>query len=239
MRQTIFLIYLKNVNYELVNYKTVSVMKTSKQIEIDFWKKKTKTYIRLNDNTQINDCSLIPARKIPTDITVSKKLSNKITISISNNHNNENRFFCCSFYYEKTQIFGHFSNYADTVRLFNTIYENFEKDNSEIRKILKPIKVKEQEYLAIVTAIKTYVTNMMNDTEYKWKLDEQETVTILKVQLNSPRIIEIEIFHKTFINHPELFEKNKILNSIKKIDEAFEENILPVNIVNNISGRKI
>lgn len=212
-------------------------MKTLKQKEIDFWKKTIKKYLKFNENSQINDVSLISVKKIPSDITVSKKLSDKITISISNNHKTESGFFYFSFFYEKSEIFGVFSSYRENVRLFNIIYENFEKDNAEIKKILKPIKVKEQDYLSVVTAIKTFVTNMMNDTGYKWQLDEHETMTSLQIKLNSPRIIEIEIHHKVFINHPELFDKDKLLNSIKSLDEVFEYNYIPINIINNIYGK--
>ena len=211
-------------------------MKTSKQIEIDFWKKKIKKYLKLNENSKIHDGSLIPVRKIPTDITVSKKLSDRITISISNNHKNESGFFYFSFFYEKSEIFGLFSSYNETVRIFNIIYENFKNDKAEIKNILKPIKVKEQEYLTIITAIRMYVSNMLNHTGYKWQLDEHETMTNLQIKLNSPRIIEIEIHHKAFINHPELFDKDKIFKSIKKIDEALNNNFLPVSITNTSYG---
>ena len=210
-------------------------MKTLKQMEIDFWKKTIKKYLKFNENSQINDVSLISVKKIPSDITVSKKLSDKITISISNNHKTESGFFYFSFFYEKSEIFGVFSSYRENVRLFNNIYENFEKDNAEIKKILKPIKEKEQDYLSAVTSIKMFVTNMMNDTGYKWQLDEHETMTSLQIKLNSPRIIEIEIHHKAFNKHPELFDKDKILNSITKIDDALKNNYLAINIINKSS----
>lgn len=58
----------------------------------------------------------------------------------------------------------------------------------------------------------------------------------LHIKLNSPRIIEIEIHHKAFINHPELFDKDKIFKSIKKIDEALNNNSLLVSITNTSYG---
>ena len=91
-------------------------MKTLKQMEIDFWKKTIKKYLKFNENSQINDVSLISVKKIPSDITVSKKLSDKITISISNNHKTESGFFYFSFFYEKSEIFGVFSSYRENVR---------------------------------------------------------------------------------------------------------------------------
>ena len=214
-------------------------MKSSTQIEIDFWKKKIKSYIKTNEQTRsINNNTLIPASKIPTDITVSKKLSDKITISISNNHKNENGFFCFSFYFSNNKIFGRFSNYSNTVSLFNNIYENFNKDNFELQEKIKPVIIKEQEYLTILTAIKTFVNNMMNGTEYDWKIVEYESMTVLQIKLKSPRIIEIEIHHKAFIKHPELYDKDKIFNSIKNINDAFENVFLPVNIINDIYSKK-
>lgn len=213
-------------------------MKTSYEIEIDFWKKKIKSYIKTNEQTHpINNKALIPASKIPTDITVSKKLSDKITISISNNHKNENGFFCFSFYFNNNKIFGRFSNYNEAVNLFNSIYGNFKTDNTELKEKIEPIVLKEQEYLSILTAIKTFVNNMMNGAEYDWKIIEYESMTVLQIKLKSPRIIEIEIHHKAFIKHPELYDKDKILNFVKKINEAFENIFLPVNIINDIYGK--
>lgn len=204
-------------------------MKSSTQIEIELWKKKIKNYIKTNEQTSFNSKALIPINKIPTDITVSKKLSDKVTISISNNHKNENGFFCFSFYYNNYKIFGRFSNYNDAVNLFNSIYENFKKDNSEIQKKIKPIVLKEQKYLSILTDIKSFANNMMNGSGFEWKIIEYENITVLQIKLNSPRIIEIEIHHKAFTNHPELFNEDKILNSIIKINEALENVFLPVN----------
>lgn len=212
-------------------------MKSSTQIEIEFWKKKIKNYIKTNEQASFNSKALIPVNKIPTDITVSKKLSDKVTISISNNHKNENGFFCFSFYYNNKKIFGRFSNYKDAVNLFNSIYENFKKDNSEIQVKIKPIVLKEQEYLSILTEIKSFANNMMNGSGFEWKIIEYENITVLQIKLNSPRILEIEIPHKAFTNHPELFNEDKILNSIKKINEALENVFLPVNILNDIYGK--
>lgn len=212
-------------------------MKSSTQIEIEFWKKKIKNYIKTNEQVSSNSKALIPVNKIPTDITVSKKLSDKVTISISNNHKNENGFFCFSFYYNNNKIFGRFSNYKDAVNLFNSIYENFKKDNSEIQVKIKPIVLKEQEYLSILTEIKSFANNMMNGSGFEWKIIEYENITVLQIKLNSPRIIEIEIHHKAFTNHPELFNEDKILNSIKKINEALKNVFLPVNILNDIYGK--
>lgn len=58
----------------------------------------------------------------------------------------------------------------------------------------------------------------------------------LHIKLNSHRIIEIEIQHKAFINHPELFDKDKIFKSIKKMDEALNNNSLLVSITNTSYG---
>lgn len=70
---------------------------------------------------------------------------------------------------------------------------------------------------------------MMNGSGFEWKIIEYENITVLQIKLNSPRIIEIEIHHKAFTNHPELFNEDKILNSIIKINEALENVFLPVN----------
>ncbi|MBS7295612.1 MAG: hypothetical protein KIG96_09525 [Treponema sp.] len=78
---------------------------------------------------------------------------------------------------------------------------------------------------------------MMLESEYEWKLIEQEIYSVLRIKLKSARIIEILIYHNTFQKHPEFFNTKELLNSIITIDCGFEKNHLPVNILNCISEK--
>lgn len=78
---------------------------------------------------------------------------------------------------------------------------------------------------------------MMLESEYEWKLIEQEIYSVLRIKLKSARIIEILIYHNTFRKHPEFFNTKELLNSIITIDCGFEKNHLPVNILNCISEK--
>lgn len=208
-------------------------MKSSKQIKIEFWKRKLKEYIESIKKNSLEKTN----PQMPKNWSLSKKLSDIITISVSNKQCDGDETFIFIFHCGSENKFYYSDSYNIVVSLFNKFYENFEKDNAVLQRKIEPIIRNEIAIENNKKSIKNFVDIMMLESEYEWKLIEQEIYSVLRIKLKSARIIEILIYHNTFQKHPEFFNTKELLNSIITIDCGFEKNHLPVNILNCISEK--
>lgn len=208
-------------------------MKSSKQIELDFWRKKIEEYCE----TIEENCITKTNPQMPTNWSLNKKLSNKITISVTNKQCEGDETFLFVLHCGKQCKYSYFGSYNTVANLFNKFYENFEKDNAIFQRKVKPIIQNEIKMRINTKAIKDFIDAMMLDSEYEWKVVEKENCSVLRIKLKSARIIEILIYHNTFQRHPEFFNPNELLNSVVTIDKGLEKNHLPVQILNCINEK--
>lgn len=195
------------------------------KIESDFWRKKIEGYIQEIERTE-NKSTPIPK---PTNWNLIKRLSDEIRISISCNSKDCKTY---SFTFTGANNFKYF--YSDSaekiIRLFNLVYQSFEKDNAELQSMLIPIKERENSKMLEQEKIRVFAENLMKDSDYEWKLKDNT----LQIKLKCNRIFELSLNTKAIVKFKKEYIKMNFTKVLNEIDSQFTRIPFLVNINNSI-----
>lgn len=196
------------------------------KVEANFWKKKIEEYIQ---NIQKAENKAFSIQKI-MNWNLSKKLSQNITISVICKEDGDEEYYNFIFNSSKKFKVCYSDSAQKIIYLFNLVFQNFEKDSSELQALIIPIMEHENAKIAEQDEMRLFAENLMNDSDYEWKLKGN----VLQIKLKSMRIIEF-VLSRQAINH---FWKNNnytnLLESIKQIDKHLCKNPFPINIKNSL-----
>ncbi len=125
--------------------------------------------------------------------------------------------------------------YNDTLEkvalLFEIVLQNFNQDNEEINKIIKPEQLKESADNIENEIVKSFVQNQMNGSKYEWKIKDNT----LMVKLKSQRILEVSLNTLVIKAYEKDYKYSNLLDVIDKTDEQLAKIPFSVNIDNYIS----
>lgn len=125
--------------------------------------------------------------------------------------------------------------YNDTLEkvalLFEIVLQNFNQDNEEINKIIKPELLKENTENIENEIVKTFVQNQMNGSKYEWKIKDNT----LLVKLKSQRILEVPLNTLVIKAYEKDYKSSNFIDIIAKTDEQLDKIPFSVNIDNYIS----
>lgn len=124
-------------------------------------------------------------------------------------------------------ILCHSDRREDIIKLFDALYNDYEKNMEELRAFIVNEQRSEKLRKMGAAGARILIPKEMAKTNYEWNLIEEKTRSILHIKTKRGKMIEISLGHKTFL---------KLLPDMIKVIEQTERYLdsvpYPVNIKN-------
>lgn len=195
----------------------------------ELWQKKLESY---SENLDLIESETY--KKLDNHLynwNLNMDLSDEITISMKC-YKVENQIYYIFLFNGNADYKFLYNDTLDKVALlFEIVLQNFNQDNEEINKIIKPELLKENTENIENEIVKTFVQNQMNGSKYEWKIKDNT----LLVKLKSQRILEVPLNTLVIKAYEKDYKTSNFIDIIAKTDEQLDKIPFSVNIDNYIS----
>ncbi|WP_022931943.1 hypothetical protein [Treponema bryantii] len=195
----------------------------------ELWQKKLESY---SENLDLIESETY--KKLDNHLynwNLNMDLSDEITISMKCYKVENQIYYIFLFYGNADYKFLYNDTLEKVALLFEIVLQNFNQDNEEINKIIKPELLKENTENIENEIVKTFVQNQMNGSKYEWKIKDNT----LLVKLKSQRILEVPLNTLVIKAYEKDYKTSNFIDIITKTDEQLDKIPFSVNIDNYIS----